>query len=82
MNLEIREIDREESWTAEPGYYVRRIVITERIPIDDVPTCRWCGDPMFGKRADAKYCSTACRHAAYRRRHSHSARAEPLGARG
>jgi hypothetical protein len=30
-------------------------------------TCRTCGGPVFG-RADARYCSAACRQKAYRQR--------------
>jgi hypothetical protein len=32
-----------------------------------MPVCRWCGD-RFSGRVDARYCSDACRQAAYRKR--------------
>jgi hypothetical protein len=32
-----------------------------------MPVCRWCGD-RFAGRSDARYCSGACRQAAYRKR--------------
>ena len=30
--------------------------------------CEECGAPLTGKRSDARYCSKACRQAAYRQR--------------
>jgi hypothetical protein len=32
-----------------------------------MPVCRFCGD-RFSGRSDARYCSDACRQAAYRKR--------------
>jgi hypothetical protein len=30
--------------------------------------CEWCGRPLAASRSDARYCSNACRQAAYRQR--------------
>lgn len=64
--VEIREIDRAVTWIKKGEVYVKRTVLTERIPVDDVPECRWCGDPMFDGRADRQFCSQAHRQAYWR----------------
>jgi hypothetical protein len=30
--------------------------------------CEWCGEPFAATRADARYCSAACKQKAYRAR--------------
>ena len=68
--LEIREQEKRDvsvSWTAAEGCYIKRTVITERVPIDEVPTCLWCGNPMFDARYGQKFCTGAHKQA-YRRR--------------
>lgn len=39
---------------------------SERLPTETGPRpCRWCGEPLTGKRASADYCGQVCRKAAF-----------------
>lgn len=61
-----REVDRQVSWKQNGKVYIKETVLVERIPIVDVPTCLYCGDPMFEAREGQKYCQENHRIAAHR----------------
>lgn len=42
--------------------------MTSPLRDDDVTTCPACGQPLPSRRGRQRYCSPACRQAAYRRR--------------
>ena len=43
-----------------------RVLRTGEIDIDTPIACQACGEPFKPRRADAKFCSNACRQKAYR----------------
>ena len=53
------------------GHFRRRLLSIAE-PVAAAPVCEQCGSPVYG-RADAAYCSRACRQRAYRLRHGRSA---------
>lgn len=66
--VQIREIDREVIWKLQGKVYVKTTILTERIPQDEVPTCLWCGDPMFEAREGQLYCRDQHRKAHWKRK--------------
>lgn len=64
--VEIREIDREVSWSLRNRVYVKTTILTERIPEHEVPTCKYCGNPMFEAREGQLFCRDQHRKAYWR----------------
>ncbi len=64
--VQIREIDRRVTWVLKRHHYEKTTVLVERIPIDEVLTCEYCGNPIFEAKENQLYCTMRCRVAAHR----------------
>ncbi len=63
---------RHFSYHCSKACYWRQLRARRRTERDKV-ACAACGEMFVPKRADARYCSHACRQSAYRKRHEHAA---------